>query len=277
VTFPAGTLKSDPTAAVEVVDANQSIYRTAAQPHLYGRGRAIFYDRARSRWVPAPREAVSADGARYAFTAGDANAQKLHVVEVATGAERVIDLAGFPLIALVLDFAAAGIYLTSGYEGPPVDLWMVDLGTSGLRKVADVHGVAALSGSFLWLSTQEGPPPENAYFPTDSAVRYNPASRQRVIWFQRPGAGQVWVRGFDHQGAPVVSVTPPWPNTQAAIWVVPQPGVEQLIDDGRLGLNVGVADAHGLWLDNSWGLFLYTGGKLTRVADGSGRAVGSCS
>jgi len=120
VTFPAATLKPDPSAALEVADSSQPIYRTVAQPHLYGRGGAMFYDRARSRWVPAPREAVSTDGARYAYATGDPNAQKLHVVEVATGADRVIDLVGFPFVAVVLDFAPAGIYLISGYEGPSV-------------------------------------------------------------------------------------------------------------------------------------------------------------
>jgi hypothetical protein len=275
VTFPAGILKPDPTATLEIVDSNQSIYRTASQPQLYGRGGAVFYDRARSRWVPARREAVSADGARYAYSSGDVNTQKLHVVEVATGADRVLDLAGFPFIALVLDFATAGIYLTSGYEGPPSGLWLVDLNTGSYRKVADVRGVTALSGGFLWLSTQEGQPPENAYFPSDSAIRYDPASGQRAIWFQRPGSGQVWVAGFDAQGAPVVNVAPAGQGTVWATWLVRQPGVGQLIDDG--GLSVGASDAHGLWLDNSSGLFLYAGGKLTRVAGGSGHAVGKCS
>ncbi len=277
VSFPAGSLKPDPAAALEVVDGAQGLYRTVAVPHLYGHGGLMSYDRARSRWLPSPREAISADGARYAYGTGDPSAQKLHVVEVATGAEQVLELPGFPLIAVVLHFTSAGIYLTSGYEGPPVGLWFVDLSSGGLQKIADLRGVIAISGGFVWLSTQEKPPPPNAYFPSDSIVSYDLRSGERVIWFQPPGAGRVWVSGFDTQGGPVVSVAPPGDQPAApALWIVPQPGEGRLIDDGRLNLSPDAADQHGLWLSNSWGLFLYSDGRLARVTDGSGHAVGPC-
>src|SRR5258706_4085972 len=87
---------------------------------------SVFYDRAFARWLPVPRTSVSVDGKRFAYGEGNAyqnTGGKLHVVDVATGADTVIYSGG--KVYSVVDFAAEGIYMTGAApEGHPPGLWL---------------------------------------------------------------------------------------------------------------------------------------------------------
>ena len=75
---------------------------------------SLFYDRAFAKWLPATRTQVSPDGRRYAYAGEKPNTYaggKLHVVDVATGVDTVVYSGG--IAYSVVDFAAAGIYVTS--------------------------------------------------------------------------------------------------------------------------------------------------------------------
>src|SRR5260370_6218009 len=75
---------------------------------------SLFYDRAFAKWLPAMRTQVSPDGRRYAYAGETPNSYaggKLHVVDVATGVDTIV-YSGRTTYTVV-DFAAAGIYVTS--------------------------------------------------------------------------------------------------------------------------------------------------------------------
>jgi len=98
------------------------------------------YDRARSRWLPVSRAAVSPDGEHYAYTANQPAtgpvAGSIHVVDVATGTERSIPV---PAPSNVLSWESEGIYVvrvipSSG--APPQGLVLVNPTASTFRQVS---------------------------------------------------------------------------------------------------------------------------------------------
>ena len=96
VSFPSGAVTIDPA----------------------GKGGAYF-DRAFSRWLPVARDAVSPDGAHYAYVdLGDQGVFNVHVVDVRTGTNHVLreKRPGFSFQPFVLDYALEGIYIGQGFE-----------------------------------------------------------------------------------------------------------------------------------------------------------------
>ena len=111
VTFPSGQLVED----------------AAAPPGQNGAG--FFYDRALAKWIFALRDQVSPDGREYAYAEGDplSGAEvpgKLHVVDIATGSDRVIYKS--PVVPTVIQFTANRIFFTHNFgEGDEDGLWSI--------------------------------------------------------------------------------------------------------------------------------------------------------
>lgn len=59
-----------------------------------GAGDGMFYDRALTRWVPAGPPALSADGKQYALVEGDTKTSKVHLVDIASGTDRLVATGG---------------------------------------------------------------------------------------------------------------------------------------------------------------------------------------
>src|SRR5216683_1845291 len=98
---------------------------------------SLFYDRAFAKWLPATRSQVSPGG-------------KLHVVDVATGVDTVVYSGGTTYS--VVDFAAAGIYVTSAQapDGATHGLWLQDPSGGQPKLISSeisiIHWVARRAG-----------------------------------------------------------------------------------------------------------------------------------
>src|SRR6266704_1700833 len=91
INFPSGSFTPDPRSA-QVNSILQPGREFVDQTY------ALYFDRALSRWLPVHRNAVSPDGAHYAFTdrptgtaGSSATRVTLHVVDVRTGREVAFD------------------------------------------------------------------------------------------------------------------------------------------------------------------------------------------
>src|SRR4030081_1067714 len=73
-----------------------------------------YFDRAFNRWLPVTQNAVSSDGAHYAYV--DMNQSQLHMVDVVGGKERTFSLSAIGAND-VFNYGAEGIYMTFGFEG----------------------------------------------------------------------------------------------------------------------------------------------------------------
>ena len=133
ISFPAATVTFDP-----------------AGKNLQARGGA-YYDRAYSRWLPVPRQAVSPDGRHYAYTepaSDQTKMPKIHVVDVTTGTDRgfITHSSEWFIAYGVLDYSSEGIYLVQAYESPMFGLWLLNPLTGTMTAVANWRCVVALAG-----------------------------------------------------------------------------------------------------------------------------------
>lgn len=282
ISFPTGAVSFDPLAR--------------------GLQGDVYYDRAFSSWLPVSRQAVSPDGTHYAYldskVPGTPGQARLHVVDVPSRNERVIDLGptGDPSGYMIVNFATEGIWLSyTGYEGPGGGLLLLDLSTGALKNPGVPGMVESSGGSFgrdgetlmepvaggpgvFWF-TDGGPNPQSA------AIGFTiPARVQRLTmsdgktssWFTKQEA---WVRvlGADVAGHPIIAT---WPLSadmnSKTIWLASSPTKAQII-----GLPQGdyrfIADGHGVWFGNQQGIFLYSDATgLQKVSNQPGYPANGC-
>jgi hypothetical protein len=285
VNFPAGDLSIDPNGAF--VDAPDRRLKSVAQPSLYGGAAGATYTKRYGRWLPASVATVSPDSSHYAyweftFTDNSASNSRVHVVEVTSGADRIIYSQGF---YMVIDYESEGIYLAQtspmgeGYYG----LWLLDPVSASLRAVAPPDQMFYLvGGGAAWRGdVAPGDQAPAGMFPMTRVLRFDLKSRVAAEWFRRPGM-QVQAMGFDGQGHPVVMASS---EGSTELWLVSAPGVGRQIYSGP-GTNSPdypwfsspLADSHGIWFGSSKGVFLYTpDGKLQKVSTATGDIAGRCS
>jgi hypothetical protein len=238
ITFPAASMTIDPG----------------------GKGGGYF-DRAFNRWVPVTRNAVSPDGAHYAYADNDL----LHVVDVVAGKERAFSLSAIGA-NYVFDYAADGIYMTFGFEGLH-GLWLVNPVTGSSRQLPGITTPeASVSGGVVWESevNPADPNPINtassAGILADQIVRVEVKTGRRTTWLYRPGVG-LGVVGLDHLGRPLINVVHTWMDvSNLELLFAPDARSQKTIVNGPLvgTLGSGLADSHGVWLQSPQGIYLYS-------------------
>jgi hypothetical protein len=262
VTFPNQTLLEDPSAPEH----------------------SAFYDRAFSKWLPVWRASVSPDGARYAYSEGNAyqnTGGKLHVVNVATGVDRVIYGGG--TVYGVVDFSADGIYVTAAApEGYPRGLWLEDPAGGPARLISSTIVAPAVGGGAAWgldfNAADPSPAPGGMEGPMNRILRIDLRSGVATPWFYRPGAN-VYVLGFDSYGHPFVraDIAPAPTETNGRdtleVWLVASnTGATKLFAGTGLPSvsRLAAVDSHGVWFDDSNGaagtVWLYAAGSIQMVA-----------
>jgi len=249
------------------------------------RANSQFFDAAFSRWLPVAREAVSPNGAKYAYSDGSTYQGiegHIHVVDVFTNDDRVIYSGS---VYRVVDFASEGIYVTADMgEGPYAGLWLMNP-TNGSLRLINAHvrspavGVGAAWGEDF-NPADPSPAPAGIAGSTNRVVRVNLASGATTPWFYTPGA-QPTILGIDHAGVPFVRIDTQPPNDPDVnhdtneLWrVTSQTGAVRLLSstgwyDGPSRL--GAIDSHGIWFDGGDGIWLYAQGAMNLV----GRPVGA--
>jgi hypothetical protein len=273
ISFPAATVSFDSTGK-----------------GLQARGGA-YYDRAYSRWLPVPRQAVSPDGRRYAYTepaSDQTKMPKIHVVDVATGSERVfITRSSEWFIPYgILDYSSEGIYLVQAYESPDHGLWLLNPSTGAMTTPAHLDYVEGSAGNkVFWLGTIDPTDAHNVgtlYAFADQLDRYNLVDGTRVPWLYLPGKG-IQLQAMDVAGNPLIEVINTLvtedlavrlmlllgPTVQRTILTAPARFVSSLAQP--------IADGHGVWFGSPQGIYLYSDASgLQKVSNQPGYPANGC-
>jgi hypothetical protein len=236
-----------------------------------GKG-AHYFDRAFSRWLPVSREAVSPDGAHYAYAEiGSQGGDFLHVVDVGTGKDHVRELTdamGFSSQVAVLNYSTEGIYLVQGFEQPGAGLWLLNPNTGLVRRFSSTIQPIALTPGAAWAQVLN--PADLNPIVTGSSTgtlpneidRFDLATGKQTTWLYRPGTG-LGIIGFDLGGHPVISSLTNFRETddpKAEVMVTLNPDSRRSIYKGSLAktLGGGIADQHGIWFGSPQGIYLYS-------------------
>jgi len=261
LTFPAAQFTPDPRGRFNSRYFEGGLAGTAS-PVLYGIGGSPFYDRAQSRWVPVSAQQARADGGAYAYATVDSPATivTVHVVTVATGADRTFRLA-LPRRLEVADYGVAGIYLTepSALGGPGEGVWLLDPATGVVKKTWTIHRVWTVRDGYAWVARLD--PRDKTQWqpselpPADSVVRIDLRSGAEEVWFYRAGS-YPWLTGFASGGRPVVTVTHP-DDTYDVFLTTPNNQSGTLVYSGGLQFTSVQGDGERLWLGREDGIYLY--------------------
>jgi hypothetical protein len=233
----------------------------------------IFYDRAFAKWLPTLRDYVSPDGGHYAYTEGNPLIEntfgKLHVVDVATGADRIIYTTNTPL-GVVL-YAADGIYFThdSG-DGFRNGLWLESPAGGQPRLVSTRIFQPSVSSGAAWgmyfNPADTNPGPSGIMGPYNTILRFDLDTGASTTWWYKPGADLGVVDG-DYSGNLFVAVR--MNDRPDALWVLSSSGAATVVYVGPSAPSyLAAVDTNGVWFDGgSTTIWLYAGGSMKRIAD----------
>ena len=232
-----------------------------ASPVLYGQLPAT-YDAAADRWVPGGR--ISPDGSRYAYIAYSSQGSDLHVhvVDVATGSDRELNLPtdNWSLLA----FTSAGLYVTKSYPevGNTPGLWLVNPDSGAVQTVFTDAVVQMVSGHTAWSATRNnadtlpGPPGMGLFY--NEIQSRDLATLQTTTWLYRPGSsmyvggasgGSIVISGVDMMSSFLLVLANP---EQAVPINVPETSDPVPFSQGLM------ADANGWWIGSLDGVYLWT-------------------
>ena len=280
IDFPSGTVTPDP-ASVNVQLPN------GPGLELYDYSGFPYFDRAYMRWLPVTRNAVSPDGARYAYTdrprlLPSTNTQgvraTVHVVAVTNGGDLAFDGGDWSAPYVVLDYAAEGIYLITT-AGVNVGLWLMDPTTGAVTRIANLSNVQGNAGrNFFWVgSVNPSDPNPIAGIAPDQLDRLNLVDGSRVAWFYRPGSSVHFV-GQDVSGHPIIMVSGPDESTELFLLLGPDSNRSVLkFGNGATDLAGPISDQHGVWFGSPHGIYLYSDANgLQKVSSQPGYPANGC-
>jgi len=238
-----------------------------------------FYDRAFAKWLPTARTQVSPDGRRYAYAGEKPDSYaggKLHVVDVSTGVDTIVYSGGTAYS--VVDFAAAGIYVTSAPapDGATHGLWLQDPSGGQPKLISSEILDPAVGGAAAWglhLNAADPSPGRGGVEgPLNEILRFDLGTGASTPWFYRPGT-RVGILGFDAAGHPFVRVYTEANLTEPVeLWLVQSQSqaIRLFAGGGPTPTQLGAVDSHGVWFDSFRispnTVWLYAGGSLQKVA-----------
>jgi hypothetical protein len=277
IVFPSDMFIPDPASSVTVPSPSPGNPTPSPAPGYFGPGQTgLSYDSAYARWLPAPLQAVSADGARYAYAPADG----IYVVTVGSGA--VIEL-GKGHAWSVLSVGTAGVYATIPNAA---GLWLLPLSGTPPQQISTTGYWQAVGGGAAYGTPTSAVPQGTA----NTIQRMDLATGAITNYFTRPGS-QSQVSGFDAQGVPVIYLNGPAGNE---VWI----GTGLFLMEYRYGQygnpptgfqpgGPPVADGHGVWftgyLANGYAqggpaIVLYIPGSGVRMISGTGaQLAGGCN
>ena len=265
ISFPEAQLAVDAAGTMRrTVDGD---FATTATPVLHGDGVVPFYDRAKSRWVPARASQALPDGSGYAYTTYDpkTGVTTAHVANIASGKSKSFDLSLSQWDPYVADFRAEGVYLLSGSAlgGPGEGAWLLDPETGAIKLLRQIPRAWAIRDGYAWAARFDSrdktvwPPIELA--PANSLVRIDLATGAQTIWFYRAGT-YPWLLGLDSFDRPVVLLggTP----TGNEMRLIDHPGsLGAVVYAGNpSGLDFLQGDHDRIWFGTARGIYLYRPG-----------------
>jgi hypothetical protein len=269
LSFPSGAFQPDPKGAIA------------------SKGSGLAYDRGYNRWLPVDWRWVSDDGTHYVYATYSDSAPSIgsysviHVVTVATGADRIVARTGQYVIN---DYVGNEVYLSpwvGGHDGPGPQIgWVLDPSSGALRQLPGGTRYGYwVAGGAGWRTD---------YNPADPTVHQGMTGPNRLIrvditsgvettWFYQQGADWVQVLGFDSQSHPIVlSGVQAGTNPTIGIWILNNASDRTPIYSGSQTMNWALADSHGIWLSDGGFVYLYSAGSLRKMALAGGQFAGGC-
>jgi hypothetical protein len=255
-----GQVTDMPAAHLEVAGGN--LARSPGPPALIGWPTgSSYYDAPLGRWLPALGQWISPEGGVYMYL--NFAASELHVVDVATGNDRV--LAGgkrlYPL-AWLTDH----VYVMDFPTGSPVQTYSISVPGGQLTTLtAKLSSVVPVGGGGAWITevSSNVPHATGSNGPVANSVsRIDLVSGQKVEWFSAANATVVLL-GFTQSGTPLIEST-----SSSGILLSRLSGPGNTIENFTLKqAAVGSAtDAHGTWLlDGNGEVLIYNEGASPKV------------
>jgi hypothetical protein len=271
LSVPDGTLVEDTEGAL-VYDQSRYLWRTTKLPYLYGDiaggmqrggGAGTMFDAAYSRWLPVGSKSVSPDGAAYAYAQSfsDGRTAELHLVNVASGADRVLLTGNW----YVLDFETSGIYLGS-LDSPGI--WVLDPNAAAPRQLTKGPGPWSLFGGFGWSTdldkTDPHPRPVLGGFAPNLLVRLDLTTGVDMPWVHKPGAA-ISIVGADMEGRPLIEV---FSDVHETDLVTGSEATKRLfLFTTQDPMTPAATDSHGVWFKalSGWIWLSAGGGEITRI------------
>lgn len=246
INFPGANFVEDPAGAMVAVPpptdrAATALVQTVQKPVLRGPG-GPFYSQSAKRWLPVVREAVSPDGLKYIYaepywtTAGYPSGSRLHVVDIASGVDKVVYyLAPYS----VIDFAPEGIYVQEwDTNGHPVRLALLNPSGGQPKQVMQ-------SNTLTW-TLVEGGAAWGKDVDSSSLTRLDLKTGAVQNWFQTPDGHPVTIVAVDDAGSPFVVHLLSSPAQE--LLLVPEPNAPRVIVADFKPGDIRVAhDRHGIW------------------------------
>jgi hypothetical protein len=271
LSVPDGALVEDTEGAL-VYDQSRYLWRTTKLPYLYGDiaggmqrggGAGTMFDAAYSRWLPVGSKSVSPDGAAYAYSQSfsDGRTAELHLVSVASGADRVLVTGNW----YVLDFETSGIYVGS-LDNPGI--WLLNPNTAALRQLTKGPGPWSVFGGFGWSTafdpTDPHPQPAMGGFAPNLLVRLDLTTGVVTPWVHKPGAA-ISIVGADMEGHPLIEV---FSEAHETDLVTGSEATKRLfLFTTQEPMTPAAIDSHGVWFKamSGWIWLSAGGGELTRI------------
>ena len=252
----------------------------------------LYYDRAFSRWLPVGRDAVSPDGAHYAYAEMGQNSDYfVHIVDVASGKDHAIheqlSPTGLDAPPGVLDYAPEGIYLDTAFEHLLGGLWLLDPATGSVRQISPSLLPLAITGGFVWTQALNPADPNPIVTGSSAGTLPNEIDRvdlktgEKTTWLYRPGTG-LGLIGFDIGGHPLIDTTHTFiaPDPEAEILIALDPKTDRTIFKGTLAkwLSGAIADEHGIWFGSGQGIYVYSPAfGLQKISNQPGYPANGCT
>jgi len=222
------------------------------------------YNAVSNKWLRVDRQLLSPDETRYTYWAADPAHDEVHVVDIASGSDRMIY--NGPTLFIPLTFAADGIYLVHAInlrQGAYEKLYRLDPsgGTPTLVTGSDRHmyqyGWVLISDGAAWGVDYRVQGNGYVY----SVLRLDLATAQLSQWFEGPPDDLVWPLGTDTKHRQYVQGV-----NQHELWRFAGPGqAEQLANPGPIGYGdfIGgptdfVADSQGGWFHAQGAIWFYS-------------------
>jgi len=256
------------TAFVSVPDgAVSQLTAPPALPDVFG---AVF-NAATNTWLGVDRSQLSPDGTRYVYWKESPGLWELHVVEVATRADRTV-YSGSELF-IPIAFTSDVIYLVHGInlkQGAYELLFTLDPaggGTPTLVPGSDRHmyqyGWVLISAGAAWGIDVRVQGTDDYW----SVLRLDLSTSHVTQWFEGPVNDVIWPLGIDlTQRLYIQGVN------QNNLWGLAAPGqAEELANPGPISLGDNVAgptgmvsDSLGTWFGGRGGVWLYAHGAAPK-------------
>jgi hypothetical protein len=228
---------------------------------------------------------VAPDGRHYAYMTGGMGLTpgppRLHIIDAASGAERVLALALSDQQPYgVEDYAADGIYVGSGWEGTRFGTWRVDPANGKITDLGKQDHFADDGTGHAWVLQLDSRDPNPAPNVMGGPPMSNEVGRRDLktgtvqIWFYHPGFNVAFAGAFIGGGF-LAWVESPL-GGKHDYWLVTSPTDSRLVANIEYGGGV-MADTHGIWMGAGDGLYLFTSeGSVKRVSDLPGDPANGC-